>query len=47
MVFLTESMLGMPSPPAVRPLVPSGFIVKWVRGASHGSFTPGRFGDGR
>ena len=34
MVFLTESMFGMPSPPAVRPLEPSACIVKWVRGAS-------------
>src|SRR6476660_5073877 len=34
MVFLTESMLGMPSPPAVRPLDPSAAMVKWVRGAS-------------
>src|SRR6476661_3074220 len=33
MVFLTESMLGIPSPPAVRPLEPSACIVKWVRGA--------------
>src|SRR6476469_1420541 len=34
MVFLTESMFGIPSPPAVRPLEPSASIVKWVRGAS-------------
>ena len=33
-VFLTESMFGIPSPPTVRPLEPSGFIVKRVRGAS-------------
>ncbi len=26
-------MLGIPSPPSVSPLDPSGFIVKWVRGA--------------
>ncbi len=47
MVFFTESMFGMPSPPAVSPLLPSGFMVKWVRGASHGSFSPGRSADGR
>ncbi len=33
-VDFTESMLGMPSPPCVRPLEPSGAIVKCVRGAS-------------
>src|SRR3954470_23744442 len=34
MVFLTESMFGMPSPPWVAPLDPSGAIVKLVRGVS-------------
>ena len=33
-VFLTESMFGMPSPPTLRPLEPSGFMVKRVRGVS-------------
>jgi len=33
-VFLTESMFGMPTPPTVRPLEPSGFVVKRVRGVS-------------
>ena len=47
MVALTESMLGMPSPPSVAPLEPSGFMVKRVLGASAGSETPGRFGLGR
>ena len=32
-VDFTESMLGIPSPPWVAPLEPSGCIVKWVRGA--------------
>src|SRR6185312_3209010 len=34
MVFLSESMFGIPSPPWVRPLEPSGAITKWVRGVS-------------
>ncbi len=34
MVFFTESMFGMPSPVAVRPLEPSGAIVKCVAGFS-------------
>ncbi|VXB33248.1 hypothetical protein AERO9AM_11017 [Aeromicrobium sp. 9AM] len=31
---MTESMLGMPAPSALRPLEPSGFMTKCVRGAS-------------
>ncbi len=34
MVFLSESMFGMPSPPWVAPLEPSGAITNRVLGAS-------------
>ncbi len=37
MVFLTESMFGMPSPPSVAPEEPSAAIVKCVLGASEES----------
>ena len=44
----TESMLGMPSPPWVAPLDPSGFIVKCVRGEkARSAGVPSRSGLGR